>query len=674
MARIPIITSNLDGGTAVNLPRTTPQQFGAGIAAQVQDAGQDIAQLALQRRRDDQRTLAGTRLAQLAVTGAQTVAERRQNAAAGAAGHSEAVLASFDQAAATVLDGIDDPEVANWTQRQIAEERARLTINESGWEAGKRAEKLVLDFSEGDSLERTQLYANPSVDGLTAALNRRKGVIDGLSGIDANAKQKLWIETREGLTLQMVQGIAERDPFEGRKLLESGALAGLIDPNKLQPVRGRIDAEINQAINEARAEAHRREAEAKAAAKERRQRIEQQIRDANDYLRDGGTLTRAQIGALVNDANMIGAPALAAATLRLGIKSVVNTELRGRPAVEIEAIVNGLSAEINKAGANAPSVLLLQREAALDKLAKVRSAVNSNPLSFAVQEGVLPDLTPLDLGNPKALSARYQEALAVQRRYGGPLVIATATETEQLKGAMAGDAKRATATIMALRNLPAPAVRALARQISPDEPITAHLISLGTLPGDAGRQVVNNVKIGEEILKANKKIIDSSLAELQLADTLGGALSDRPQLQAVVRPVADAIYATRAQTNGWTEFDPKRYAQAVNDALGAYRGLDGQQRGGIGTDLRGNQTLLPGGVSQDEFTAAIEALDDAALARNPNNVPQDARGKPIPAAKLKQARLVAVGDGRYQAMVDGRIVLASGGGAFQLTVRPRVRP
>ncbi|MCU0891394.1 MAG: hypothetical protein MUE77_06535, partial [Sandarakinorhabdus sp.] len=388
MARIPIITSDLNAGTAVSLPQTTPQQFGAGIGAQVQAAGQDIAQLALQRRRDDQRTMAGTRLAQLAVTAAQTAAERRQNAAAGGAGHSEAVLAAFDQAAASVLDGIDEPEVANWTQRQIAEERARITINESGWEAGKRAEKLVLDYSEGDNLERTQLYANPSMDGLQTALARRKGVIDGLSGIDGNTREKLWTESRSGLTLSMAQGMAERDPYQGRQLIESGALAGLVDADKLQSLKNRVDVEIRaieaaqeQARRAAEAEARRAAAEARAEAREQRRMIGDRIRDSQDYLRDGGTIAPAELRQLTSAALQIGRPELARSVQRLGLTSIVNQELRGRSPAEIQASVNALSAQINKAGDKAPAELLIARDAASDKLASVQQQLTRDPLS-----------------------------------------------------------------------------------------------------------------------------------------------------------------------------------------------------------------------------------------------------------------------------------------------------
>lgn len=626
----------------------------------------------MQRRRSENaRTSAGVKLAQLSADSAEAVNAARANAQPDGSGHRDSVLVEFDKRAEVATADIGDRETQNWARVQLAQERARLQVQEGGWEAGRRTEAMVGNVTKAVDLSRAALFAAPSPDALVQQLQLQDGVIDALALSDAD-KDKLRTETREKLGLAYAQGRAERDPYALRSEIEGGFYTGLVDPDRLAALHNRADTEIRgreaakrQAEAEQRREQRDAERERRDADRDYRAAVTENVRAAADGLRDGMTISPKELGTLTTAALRAGNPALARTVQNLGIKSLTVQGLRGQPPAAVQAYINDLSGRIAK-GAQPDE--LVSRDAAEDYLTGLKRDLANDPLSRAARDGVV-TVAPLDFAKPESIAARVQAARTVASRYGAPLRVLTDEEAGSVAQRLAGPAAQAIETMTAMRGLGKDAAFAVAAQIAPKDPAMAQTVALAFLPGGAGRQNAADIHTGSDIVKANAKIIDTKRAAAARGDVIADALRLRPQLANVVAPIADAIYAARWTRAGNAEWNDDAYGSAVNAALGAYRDGGGTLRGGIGRDRAKGATLLPSNVSQDEFDTALDALDDTKLASTKALAPVDARGRPVPADTIKRGRLLPVGDGRYHVLAkDGGMIAAAGGGLFTLRI------
>lgn len=662
-------------GVGVAQPRGSAAAFGAEVAeavGSVERTIMDEIEAGRQREREDARAAAGVQLAQLSGASGEAVTKFRETAGAGGDGHQAAVLADFDARASAVRSGISDPDTARWAEVQIAQDRARLQVQEGGWEAGRRVDRLLSDVQATTDIDRTTLYANPSAEGLRIAIERSDGVVAALA-IDDTTKTKLRTENRGALSLSFIQGLRERDPYKAREILESGALAGAIDPDRMMALRNGVDAEIRGREAAARQEQRERERMARDAERDRRDAerdyrtlVTDNVRALNDRLRDGDTVTAQEIGAATSAAAQVGNPELARQTASLGIKSLTMQGLRGQPPVAVQTYINELSAKISSGKASVED--RIARDAAVDHLNLAKRELAADPLSFGAREGVA-KVMPLDPANPASFGARVQAARAISRRYGTPMAVLTDEEAAATAGRINSSPQEAVATITSLRAFGKEGAFAVARQIAPKDPAAAHVVGLSMLPRGAGAQNAADVQTGRALLKTNPKIIDRPRAATETADALGDSLRLIPQLASVIPDITDALYAARWTRSGGEGFDRKAYRRVIDAALGGYTDINGVARGGIGEDGSGEPTWLPTGLSQDDFDSAIEALDDTKLAANKAAAPVDARGRPVPAATIKRGRLLPIGDGRYKVQVGGGFVGSASGGHFVLNIR-----
>jgi hypothetical protein len=681
MPAIRIYQSQIAPGAGVDTPRASPAAFGAGVAEAIGGVENALLQrrdMERARQREEAAVQAGVQLAEFDLVTADTANKLRDNAAADGTGHREAVLSDYDTRTAAFLDSITDKDVRGRAQVQIAQGRTRLATGEGEFEAKRRVDNMVGGVERATNLSRAALFAKPDDAALVTAIQRQDDVIDALNAPDA-LKDKLRGETREQLGLAFAQGLAERDPYALRQKIAGGYFTGLIDPDKLAPLHNRADTEIRgreAAQRQIEAEQRRAAADAERARREAERDLKLQVRDEIDALNDrvaaGGVVSPAELGAAVTAASRIGSPQLARRTAELGIKSLTVQGLRGQPPAAVQTYINDLSTKISKAGASASVEDLAAREAAVDYLATSKRELATDPLSFAAREGVA-TVVPLDAQNPGSFTARYKAAEATSRRYGGPLRLLTDEEADAWVQRINSSPQAAVESVTALRAFGQKGAYAVAQQIAPKDPAAAHMIALAYVPGAGGARNVADIQTGRELLKANPKLINPQRAATSLVNAgVPEALRGRPQLAAVIPDVASALYAARWSRAGKIDFDSGAYEGAVNAALGAFKDANGVMRGGLGdSPWGGGKTILPAGVSQDEFDAQLAALDDARLAAVKGGAPVDARGKPVPVAMLRRGSLLAIGDGRYKVEIDGRPVLRSGGGHFVLSVQAR---
>lgn len=110
---------------------------------------------------------------------------------------------------------------------------------------------------------------------------------------------------------------------------------------------------------------------------------------------------------------------------------------------------------------------------------------------------------------------------------------------------------------------------------------------------------------GEDDLPAVEKHFATGVAQREFDAALGVAgreFAMTDQMEAAKR-----IYAYRARRAGITSFDKQLFTNSVSEALGGVRTPQGW-KGGLG-DWQGQRVILPVGVSQRGFTAAIQQQD-----------------------------------------------------------------
>lgn len=667
--------SRMNPGVATEQTRATPQAFGAGVAEAI--GGVERTALAIrdqERQREQQDQLAATNveLAQTEADIALEAARLRETAAPEGAGHADAALAAFDARADAIKAKIKDPDVARQTGVHLAQARGRLQVSEGGWEAGRKANALVTNIQTAVDIDRSTLTAKPDKALFVDAMARHKAVIDGM-GLDAETREKLWTETRQGLGLSFGQGLAERNPYAAVQAINSGYFTGIIDPDKLAALKNRADTEIRgieaaqrQAEAQARAEARAAETARRQAESDAKREIGERIADHVDYVRNGGIMTPEQHRQFVTAAEQIGRPELARTVNELGIASNVNVALRGAPPVAIQAEVNALQAKVNAAGASASNDDLVALRAARAFEAKARTEIAADPLNWAQQQGVVA-LAPLNPADPKSMAARIAATDVVRARYGatGPL---TRAEVGQLRSTLArGSADERLSVLQGLSGLGKYRAAAM-RQLSKDDPVHGHVGLLLAARGGAltARDAIN----GLALKTSNPDLVAGNTKASALADIMP-ALSALPDVQAALPMVADGIYATRRTRAGESGWDERDYIGAVNAALGAYRDQNGVQRGGIG-EYRKAAILLPEDVSQEAFDDAIEAYQVPA-----KGGPVDRDGRPVSAATLKAMPLVSLGNGRYGFANDPQrrsLVARADGSPFVMIVGQRGQP
>lgn len=666
-------------GVSADQPRANVLAFGGQVAAALGEVENDVlaaraARQDAERRaaRDAELARAGVAEAELQGATARTAADLRESAAPDGAGHTDAVLKSFDAGAEQLVGSIADPQVAGATRVRLANQRADLEAREYVWQQAKRAEKQGTDIDVGIDTSANALNAAPSWGGLNAALTRTKAVLDG-TDVPATMRDDKWRRAQNRLGQSFAEGLIERNPYEAREALHTPELGALIDADAMAKLVNRADAEIKgrevaaqQAAHAARVEAAAAQRDAKAAQREAEAQLGDRIEDVERNISLGIPTTPQQVGQAYSAALAIGRPELAARVQRAGIASLTVQGLKGATPVQVGQEIARLDAEIAKAGGAVDPTLLVARDAARQFAATQRSELGRDRLGWASREGVVA-LAPIDPAKPQTYAARVAAAKTVQRAYGGPLTVLTDAETDAYANAWAGSPAQRTEVLASLRGLGRDGAAAAMAQIAKKAPLLAYAgkLSLGT----AGVRTAADIAEGVDTLKAIPKLAPPPEVQAAFDAALGGALSRFPGTsRATVRDAAAAIYASRGSRIGKTEFDAAEFKNSLNAALGGYRDQAGTMRGGLGTHAKA-QIVLPPDVSQDEFDAEIDALDDAALARNPAAAPVDARGRPVSADAIKRMRLIDYGDGRYLVSPDGHGVLAAkGGGNFVLRI------
>lgn len=444
----------------------------------------------------------------------------------------------------------------------------------------------------------------------------------------------------------------EADPAALVAALDDGEYDGL-DPVYRERLRGQASGAVRTAEAAAAKEAERAANEAASAIDGRLEVMIGNARDGRvntweaDFLADPAVQDRPKF-----------AEAQAAVALRDALP-----EFATLPPAEQAAMI---AAEKGKPVTERYETRLL--EAMETTHAAAAKAWADDPIAQASALGLAPAPPLPDLSS--ASPAEMAEALAARRGYGRSLATAgyvgapsyfSAEERAALAAAtgVEADPARRTALAGALAAAFGADAPAALREIGGD-PVFRQVGGLAASGGRAG--IAAEAFRGQQML--DQKIVAEFAPEPRqtVLDEVLGDLVDDPYASGAIMDTARALYAARSRgLAGDDDAASRRYAQAVQDAIGAGTDAEGAQTGGV-QPVRGVPTVLPIGVRGDAVEAAL--LRAGSLAYRGNRDPWLAAsasggapvfaGEPLSPRIMGEASLRAIGNGIYALSIERR--------------------
>jgi hypothetical protein len=675
MARIPIYESQVRPSGGATLPGADAGTFGAAIGSALVQAGQVVegiednnarvdaraAAIAQQRSDEDAMADAAVRLARVNATAKKVALTARTEAGPGAPGHNGTVLKTFDDVATAEGAPITNQKAARWWAVQTAELRGGIDSDAYAFEAGARATKLANDVGASIDLESNTLFTNPEPKDFPGTLKRVLGTIDALTAVDDAGKEKLRGEARDQLGTSFIRGLAQKDPYAARQIINSGQFNDIIGEAKLPALNEKIDGEIRGREAEVRrqeAEVRRQAADDRREQREKDRAIGDRVEDTIAHLAAGGTVPDEELRGTIAAASSIGRPELARRAVALGTTSVVTTRFRTASPIELQDHVHELDKQINADGDKASAALLAERKASVDLLANMKTALNTDPLSWASRAGTA-KLEAIDWNDPATMAARIAPAKATARRYGVPAQYFTDEEKAGLNATLAAakpDARLAIALNLA-KGFGGEAGQAIA-SLGQGGTFT-HAAGLATY-GRKYADVARRVFVGQEAMKTTQLLPKGDKIQSLALEAAGRALAYQPQTMNNAVSVANALYVEKAARRGIKardEFDEDLWKDGLNEALGGVGnggGLYTPGTAGVRGYARSNkpQVVLPVGMAPDRFDELVYNITPAEVKAAGGGFPKDGQGRPITISTFRGASLFSKGDGKYLVSLD----------------------
>jgi predicted transcriptional regulator len=206
------------------------------------------------------------------------------------------------------------------------------------------------------------------------------------------------------------------------------------------------------------------------------------------------------------------------------------------------------------------------------------------------------------------------------------------------------------------------------KQIGEKNPVFAHIGGLATI----------SPAIAEDVLRGQQAMQDNPDAKSMLTakntgpgpggtaaffDGIAGqALSAMPKDAYAARQAADALYVQRVGAGA--PWNADAYTQAVRDVMGS---KPGDSAGGV-TTINGQPTVMPPGVSGDDFQTMLHSLQPNDLLTHSagGGPPMDSKGRDISVADIQaEGRFRAISAGIYHVyMADGAPAGGTGPGGL----------
>lgn len=276
-----------------------------------------------------------------------------------------------------------------------------------------------------------------------------------------------------------------------------------------------------------------------------------------------------------------------------------------------------------------------------------KEQVRRDPISFAVRQGIVEQLKPLDLSEPRQQEAALRERFAIARgmasRYQAPVKPLTTEEatlaSAVLKVSTAQDKAQFFAGLAQAAGDDYEGYSAIMGQLAPDDPATA---VAGTYAYRGRTQAADLILRGQQVLHPQKKEdgkpdqgkLWPMPPEKDLRSTWQSyekdAFAGHPGARNAMYQAALAIYAAKSVDEGDSTgvINTGRWEESIRLATG---GIEKH---------KGKAIVLPYGQEYGQFRDGLRARIDLL-------VDAGRLGPNITASRLEDLPLEAVGDGRY---------------------------
>lgn len=448
------------------------------------------------------------------------------------------------------------------------------------------------------------------------------------------------------------QTAIEADPTAALAALKGDGFADLSPQERLR-YRARAQAEI---VARQRAAAHV-QAQAAAGARTSLNEIDKVI---------GAGLTAAS-GLMENARAFVEASGDATLAERYNDTLLLQETQRrftGLTPAELQAEISVMEARGTGDGAAAKTLTM-----ARTLLGTMRRTLDKDPLSWLgrVDGFALSPLDPRTGITPEQAAARVATSATAAERYSVAPRLLTDEETAAFTTHLEGlDPDQQLGFLEGVTRAFGGSSQQLLSEISPQAGVVAHAGGLLATGGIGSRQHVSARRLltGFKALKDNPDLKAPAPEKAQaIREVLADALGTQASTRANVIKAADALFADMV-LRGEADDPEDAYESALNLAVGG----DGA-RGGFG-EINGVTVVLPTDMTEDDLESAIGNAPDSALvaASEGGGIPHHSNGDRFTANELRDARLIAIGDGRYFVNRDPRDpnsrILGSGVGGF----------
>jgi hypothetical protein len=437
-------------------------------------------------------------------------------------------------------------------------------------------------------------------------------------------------------------------------------------------VLDRADTEQRQAEaaqRAAEAEARRQQNEAERAARDR-------VQSAIDGpFAEGIPMDPGQYSSVLDDAKATGDPNLIKRVQDAQLKNTTLFAHQHDTPLDLQNQINGLSAQIAKAGTKVDPNLIIQRNALQQLYGNSSSQLKSNGIGWAADHLGMP-VQPLNLSDPASIDNRLELVTAASKRAGQAIDPLQPDEVTPLTQQWRTGSAQAKLNLVAGLARMGPLATAAAQQVAPNDNGLIHLVGLASHSNrGVGLSRVSQAIAGYEAMKTEAPLVNKLASPTDFNAFTGTALQFMPGARDGVLTTAKALLAEDAASHGWkdnNDADDKAWYRAVNSALGAYsRGS--VQYGGL-AGFNGAQTILPENMSLDDFEGRIARANGPQMRSAANGAPLAGDGSALNAGDLKKMHYIPVGDGIYRLENGGAFVHTKDGQPFEIDVRKLPAP
>lgn len=425
-------------GAGLKIPNATPLAYGAGLARDLQYAGQivsDAAEVAIRIDRQD-RIISSRRKALSARTEyGQRFQELKAGVSADARDFTKNTMADYDEFRRQKLEGLSGIE-RETVEAELLDFEGSVYGKAVEFETERKFEYRKTEAASLTAIAQNAVFSSPEDLG-----SIRKGVVDTInaSELPQFAKDALVQTATANLAESYWLANVQRDPYGAKAALESGQdLQGLEFSSRATllnkadtEIRG-IEVERRRAAAEAAAEARARAAEARQAQALRLSGLREETQFAVQMIGQG--LPVAGIGDL---AKRIAAEGEAGSKLGEALNLVQDTADFSRTFAMIPVAEQAAEIEALRTQPQTEETFA-KLGAAAKVLGATSEAIRENrALQRAAELGVI-DLQPVDFTDPQSVANRIGAARMASDYLGGPVEMFTPAERAAQAQVLAG--------------------------------------------------------------------------------------------------------------------------------------------------------------------------------------------------------------------------------------------